>query len=80
MRSATFVTANYRGVCRARSKAGFIAKIGIVIKEADKIVFWLEMVTDLNILSSDKTYRLLKEANELIAIFSATNQTARGNR
>ncbi|MGA3286204.1 MAG: four helix bundle protein [Bacteroidota bacterium] len=80
MRSATSVAANYRAVCRARSKAEFIAKIGIVVEEADETVFWLEMVTDLNILSPEKTNELLKEANELIAIFSASNQTARGRR
>jgi four helix bundle protein len=80
MRCATSVAANYRAVCRARSKAEFIAKIGIVVEEADETVFWLEMITELNILSQEKTSELLKEANELIAIFSASNQTARGRR
>jgi len=80
MRSATSVAANYRAVCRSRSKAEFIAKIGIVVEEADETVFWLEMVTELNILTQEKTSELFKEANELIAIFSASNQTARGRR
>lgn len=80
MRSATSIAANYRAVCRARSKAEFIAKIGIVVEEADETVFWLEMIIELNILSLEKTGELLKEANELIAIFSASNQTARERR
>lgn len=80
MRSATSVAANYRAVCRARSKAEFIAKIGIVVEEADETVFWLEMIAELNILSPEKMGELLKEANELLAIFSASNQTARGRR
>jgi four helix bundle protein len=80
MRSATSVAANYRAVCRARSKAEFIAKIGIVVEEADETVFWLELITDLNLLSTVKTSELLKEANELLAIFSASNQTARCRR
>ena len=46
MRSATSVAANYRAVCRARSKAEFIAKIGVVVEEADETVFWLEMIID----------------------------------
>jgi four helix bundle protein len=50
MRSSTSVAANYRAVCRARSKAEFIAKICIVVEEADETVFWLEMITELNIL------------------------------
>ncbi len=42
LRSATSVAANYRAVCRARSKAEFIAKVGVVVEEADETVFWLE--------------------------------------
>jgi four helix bundle protein len=80
MRSATSVAANYRAVCRARSKAEFIAKIGIVVEEADETVFWIELINGLDILTGDKTLELLKEANELVAIFSASNQTARGRR
>jgi len=80
MRSATSITANYRAVCRARSRAEFTAKIGIVVEEADETVFWLEMITDLNILSLEKTGELLKEANELLAIFSASKQTVRKRR
>lgn len=38
LRSATSVAANYRALCRARSKAEFIAKMGVVIKEADETV------------------------------------------
>ncbi len=41
LRSGTSVAANYRAVCRARSSAEFLAKMGIVIEEADESVFWL---------------------------------------
>jgi four helix bundle protein len=41
MRSATSVAANYRAACRARSRAEFIAKIGVVEEEADETAFWL---------------------------------------
>ena len=36
VRSGTSVAANYRATCRARSKAEFIAKIGVVLEEADE--------------------------------------------
>jgi four helix bundle protein len=39
LRSSTSVAANYRAVCRARSKAEFVAKIGTVVEEADETVF-----------------------------------------
>ena len=41
LRSGTSVAANYRAVCRARSKAEFVATIGVVVEEADETVFWL---------------------------------------
>lgn len=47
MRSGTSVAANYRAVCRSRSKAEFVAKIGVVVEEIDETVFWLELLSDV---------------------------------
>jgi four helix bundle protein len=69
LRSGTSVAANYRAACRARSRAEFIAKIGIVVEEADETVFWLELMTETGILRPEKIPELLAEANELLAIF-----------
>ena len=44
MRSASSVAANYRAACRARSKAEFVAKLSIVVEEADETVLWLELI------------------------------------
>ena len=77
LKSATSVAANYRATCRARSKAEFIAKIGVVFEEADETVFWLELLVDTRIFGLDKVARLLKEAEELLAIFAASQNTAR---
>lgn len=77
LRSGTSVAANYRAVCRARSKAEFIAKIGVVVEEADETVFWLELLIETGIVSEEKLRDLLKEANELVAIFAASQRTAR---
>src|SRR5215470_11341377 len=75
MRCGTSVAANYRAACRARSKAEWVAKIGIVVEEADETVFWLEMLSDCEIVSSKKLQSLLKEAHELSAIFTASQFT-----
>ena len=72
LRSRTSVAANYRAVCRARSKAEFVSKLGIVVEEADKTVFWLDVPTETGVLSSPRVVDLQKEANELLAIFSAS--------
>jgi len=58
LRSATSMAANYRAVGRARSKAEFVAKLGIVLEEADETVFWLEMRADSGIVSAQKMREL----------------------
>jgi four helix bundle protein len=77
LRSATSMAANYRAVGRARSKADFIAKFGMVLVEADDTVFWLEMLTYAGIVSGEKMRDLLGEANQLMLIFSASRRTAK---
>jgi len=80
IRSATSVAANYRAACRARSRAEFIAKIGIVEEEADESCFWLELIIDSGLLTEDRTRPLLSEAGELVAIMAASRKSAIGNR
>ena len=80
LRSGTSVAANYRAVCRARSKAEFIAKIGIVVEEADETVLWLELLVDTDIVPVSRMTSLLAESNELLAIFAASQYTARNRR
>jgi four helix bundle protein len=77
LRCGTSVAANYRAVCRARSKAEFIARIGIVVEESDESVLWLELMTESGIISEERTKGLLQEANELTAIFAASQRTAK---
>jgi len=78
LRSGTSVGANYRAAGRARSAAEFSAKIGIVLEEADESVFWLECLIETGIVKRELLQDLLKEGNELVAIFAASYRTARG--
>lgn len=77
LRSGTSVAANYRSACRARSRADFISKIGVVVEEADETAFWLELLIDAGIVRGDRLEDLLAETNELIRIFAASRATAR---
>jgi four helix bundle protein len=77
LRCGTAVGANYRSACHARSRAGFISKIGIVTEEADECVFWLELLSDLGVMKKERLQDLLQEARELTAIFNASRQTAK---
>jgi four helix bundle protein len=80
MRSATSVGANYRSACRARSKAEFISKIGVVEEEADETAFWLELIIDSKVRRKKQIEPLLGEANELVAIMAASRKSAIANR
>jgi four helix bundle protein len=79
IRSGTAIAANYRASCRARSTAEFIAKIGVVVEEADETVFWLEMLVDCEIFSASKMKEMIQEGNELLAIFAASQTTSKKN-
>ncbi len=68
--------ANYRALCRAKSRADFINKTSIVEEEADESCFWLELLIDRRLLAARRVQPLLKEANELTAIFVASRKTA----
>jgi len=80
MRSGTSVAANYRAVCRARSQADFVSKVGVVVEEADETVFWLELLVDTGIVQKVLMENILVEANELLAIFAASLWTVRQRR
>src|SRR4030095_2893376 len=76
VRAGTGVGSNYRACCRARSRAEFIAKIGIVEEEADESAFWMELIIEGGLLREAKVEALLKEANELVAIMAASRISA----
>jgi four helix bundle protein len=80
VRSGTSVGANYRAACRARSKAEFIAKLGVVAEEADESAFWMELIIDGNLIDKERVESLLKEADELVAITVASRKSALANR
>jgi len=80
IRSGTSVGANYRAACRGKSKADFIAKLGIAEEEADESCYWMEIIIEGKILSQEKVHSLLKEANEITAIIVASRKTAGGSK
>ena len=79
VRCGTSVGANYRSACRGRSKAEFIAKLGIVEEEADESEFWLELLIDGEIMKKELVEPLRVEAGELTAIFTSSIKSAKRN-
>jgi len=77
MRSATSVGANYRGACRAQSRAEFAAKLSIVVEESDEALYWLELAQETGLLKAEVLTEIIQEANELVAIMLASRKTAK---
>src|SRR3989344_166919 len=78
--SGTAVAANYRAVCRAKSARDFISKLGIVVEAADETQFWLELLVEAGIVKLSLVEKLLKEAGEIVAIMTASKNSAIKNQ
>jgi four helix bundle protein len=77
LRAGTSVGANYRAAARARSRADFIAKLGIVEEECDEAAYWMELIVAVKLLKRARLASLCAEASELLAIVVASIKTAR---
>jgi four helix bundle protein len=80
LRSGTSVGANYRAACRSRSRAEFLARLGVVVEEIDETVYWLDLLAVSNILAQPRLAALQREAAELFRIFVASQLTAKANK
>ncbi len=72
IRCSTSVAANYRATRLAQTKASFIAKLSIVIEEADEAEFWIDLGMEFNLFEPNQANKLMKEAKELTSIYIAT--------
>ena len=80
LRAGTSVGANYRSSCRAKSRADFIAKMGIVEEEGDESLFCMELLVEANIVSDSALKSLMTEADEIVAIVVSSILTSKKNR
>jgi four helix bundle protein len=78
-RSAPSVSANYRSARRARSRAEFVARLAVVVDEADESEHWLFVIRESGIASGTELDGLLNESRQLRAIFGQSLATARLN-
>jgi len=79
-RSGTSVGSNYRAACRARSRADFVSKMGVVLEETDETLYWLEILDETEIFTGELIQILTREANELVSIFVASLNKAKGKK
>jgi four helix bundle protein len=78
-RAGCSVASNHRAARLAQSKAGFAAKISIVIEEADECLFWCEIIKNEKLLVDTLLDHVYKEANEITSIFIVTRKTIQKN-
>jgi four helix bundle protein len=79
VRCGPSVAANYRAACRARYRSEFVAKMGVVLEEADETQLWLELIIESKLLPVKRVQSLFTEASEFVAIFVATRKSASSN-
>ncbi|MCG3178869.1 MAG: hypothetical protein BIFFINMI_01199 [Phycisphaerae bacterium] len=80
LRCGTSVGANYRAVCRARSRKDMIAKLGIVLEEADESLYWMDLLAEAGLMETRRLADLIKEGGELVAMTVASIKTLRSGR
>ena len=79
-RSGTSIGDDYRAACRGRSRADFIAKLGIVLEETDETLYWLELIVETEIMEPSLLNPMMEECRELLAIFVASMNTAKAHK
>jgi four helix bundle protein len=80
IRSVTSVAANYYSACKARSKADFLNKLGIVEEEADETQLWIELIIESGLMKASRLSNLLAEVKEITAIMASSRITIKGLR
>jgi len=76
MRSAFSAAANYRAACKAQSAKAFASKLSIAFEEIDESLFWLEAISDLQLVKADKLSLIVREADELTRILASSRKTS----
>ena len=79
-RSATSIGANVRESHNAQSKADFINKLSIALKEADETAYWLELLIESEIIDKQQFEKLNKDLKEIIAILTASIKTLKSKK
>lgn len=71
LRSGTSIGANIRESKNAQSKADFISKMNIALKEADETAYWMELLWESEIIEKSQVIDLYELNTELIKLLTA---------
>ena len=79
LRSGTSIGANARERKNAQSKADFVSKLSIALKEADESQYWLELLVESEIIDETVFSTLNEDLKEIIALLTSSIKTAKQN-
>lgn len=77
LQAASSIGANYRSACRRKSAESLIQKLTAVEEEADKSLYWLEILIKSNLISENKLFTLNKDLNEIVNMTASSIDTLR---
>ena len=77
MRASTSCGADYEEACAAESRADFVHKMQIVLKEMRESRYWLRLIEKVGVFSESNLPSLLRESDELVKIFTKSVITAK---
>ena len=77
LRSGTSIGANARESNNAQSRADFLSKLSIALKEADETQYWLELLEESDIISKSQFESLNDNLTEIIAMLTASIKTTK---
>jgi four helix bundle protein len=80
VRCGPSIGANYRAACRARSRADFISKMGIVEEECDESLYWMELLIAAGLVKTKLIADLMKEGTEILSVSVSSIKTARSRK
>ena len=71
LRSGTSTGANIREAEQAQSKAGFIHKVSVSLKETNETLYWLELLSHSGYLATNEFERVYNDCIERIKLLTA---------
>ena len=80
LRSGTAIGALVRESEFGQSKADFVHKLSIALKEANETAFWLSLLKDTDYIDERLAKSLLDDCNEIIPILISSIKTAKKNQ
>ena len=80
LRSGTSIGANVHEGRRAQSRADFLAKMSIALKEANETYYWLKLLYRTEYLSKEEYLSMYADIDEILRILTAICKTTAGEK